>query len=95
MKNLKRVSVVAALLGSASLVFGQTTVDNALGGSRLNTITTAVPFLIITPDSRAGAMGDVGAATSADASAVYWNPSKLVRSDKNMGFSVSHTPWLR
>jgi hypothetical protein len=32
----------------------------------LNTITTAVPFLLIAPDSRSGAMGDVGAATSPD-----------------------------
>ena len=34
--------------------FGQTD----LGQNELNTITTAVPFLLIAPDSRAGAMGD-------------------------------------
>ena len=28
----------------------------------INTITTAVPFLLISPDSRSGAMGDVGVA---------------------------------
>ena len=33
--------------------------DEVLGGN-LNTITTAVPFLLISPDSRSGAMGDVG-----------------------------------
>ena len=32
--------------------------DEVLGGN-LNTITTAVPFLLISPDSRSGAMGDV------------------------------------
>ena len=33
-------------------------------GENLNTITSAVPFLTISPDSRAGSMGEVGAATS-------------------------------
>ena len=33
------------------------------GGDQLNTITTAVPFLMISPDSKSGAMGDVGVAT--------------------------------
>lgn len=57
-------------------------------------ITTAVPFLTITPDARAGGMGDVGAATSPDANAVYWNPAKLVFIDDNIGFALSYTPWL-
>ena len=61
----------------------------------LNSITTAVPFLNIAPDSRAQGMGDAGVATSADANAVMWNPSKLPFCDKNFGFSVSYTPWLR
>ena len=30
----------------------------------LNTITTAVPFLIISPDAKAGGMGDVGVAST-------------------------------
>ena len=44
---------------------------------QLNTITTAVPFMAITPDSRAGGMGDAGTALSADANSVYWNTSLL------------------
>ena len=62
---------------------------------RYNPITTAVPFLTITPDSRHGAMGDVGAATSPDANAQYWNPSKLAFTDEKFGLSLSFTPWLR
>ncbi len=64
---------------------------------QLNTITTAVPFLLIAPDSRAGALGDAGVATSADASSQHWNPSKyaFVPKEKQTGFSVSYTPWLR
>jgi len=59
------------------------------------TITTAVPFLSITPDARAGGMGDVGAATSADANANYWNPGKLAFCKKDMGVALSYNPWLR
>jgi hypothetical protein len=57
-------------------------------------ITTAVPFLTITPDSRAAAMGDAGVATSADANSAYWNSAKLVRIDQGFGGSASYTPWL-
>ncbi|HZY82557.1 MAG TPA: type IX secretion system outer membrane channel protein PorV [Cyclobacteriaceae bacterium] len=57
-------------------------------------ITTAVPFLTITPDSRAAAMGDAGVATSADANSAYWNSAKLVRIDNGFGGSASYTPWL-
>jgi len=57
-------------------------------------ITTAVPFLTITPDARHAGIGDAGAASSADPSASYWNPAKLVRIDKTSGGSMSYTPWL-
>jgi hypothetical protein len=57
-------------------------------------ITTAVPFLTITPDSRAAGMGDAGVATSPDANSGYWNPSKLVFIDRGYGFTASYTPWL-
>jgi len=62
---------------------------------RYNPISTAVPFLTITPDSRHGAMGNVGAATSPDANSQYLNPSKYAFADGKYGFSVSYTPWLR
>jgi hypothetical protein len=57
-------------------------------------ITTAVPFLGITPDARHAALGDGGAATSADANAAYWNAAKLVTIDKKYGGAFSYTPWL-
>ena len=63
--------------------------------TRYNPLTTAVPFLTITPDSRHGAMGDVGVATTPDANAQYWNPSKLAFIEDNAGLSLSFTPWLR
>ncbi len=62
---------------------------------QLNTITTAVPFLMIAPDSRSGALGDAGVALSPDANSVHWNISKLAFSEKPMEFSLSYSPWLR
>ena len=69
--------------------------QNDLGQNELNTITTAVPFLLIAPDSRSGAMGDVGVATSSDAYSLHWNPAKMVFSNGDMEMSVSYVPWLR
>lgn len=67
----------------------------SLGGGDINAITTSVPFLMIAPDSRAGGMGDLGVATSPDANSIHWNPAKLAFAEKNVGFSLSYTPWLR
>ena len=61
----------------------------------LNTITTAVPFLMIGPDSRAGAMGDVGAATLPDANSAYWNTAKSAFLEQEQSLTVSYIPWLR
>ncbi len=64
-------------------------------GERLNTITTAVPFLMIGPDSRSGGMGDAGVALPADANALHWNPSKLAFAENESEFRLSISPWLR
>ncbi|MBK6341072.1 MAG: type IX secretion system outer membrane channel protein PorV [Flavobacteriales bacterium] len=61
----------------------------------MNTITTAVPFLMISVDSRAGGMGDAGVAVSPDANSIHWNPSKLAFAEKEGEFSISYSPWLR
>jgi hypothetical protein len=95
--NLNRkifVAAACALLGvNNSFAQINQTRDELLG--QINTITTAVPFLLIAPDARAGGMGDYGAATSADANSIHWNPSKLVFAEKKIGVSISYTPWLR
>lgn len=64
-------------------------------GGQVNTITTAVPFLRISPDARSGAMGDVGIALSADANAQYWNVGKIPFATKKFGVSLTYTPWLK
>jgi hypothetical protein len=57
-------------------------------------ITTGVPFLLIAPDARAAAMGDMGVATSVDAFSQQWNPSKYAFSETKSGIGVSYTPYL-
>ncbi|NEU10336.1 type IX secretion system outer membrane channel protein PorV [Flavihumibacter sp. R14] len=64
-------------------------------GKYYNTIQTAAPFLLIAPDARSGAMGDVGVAISSDANSLHWNPAKLAFVENQTGFAVSYTPWLR
>ena len=58
-------------------------------------ITTGVPFLLITPDARAGGMGELGVATSPDAYAQQWNPAKYAFIESDNGLGLSYTPYLR
>ena len=78
-------------------VFVTTGIYNSYAQSsfQLNTITTAVPFLQVTPDARCGAMGDVGVATNPDYSSQFANPSKYSFSPKKYGIGVSYTPWMK
>ncbi|MFT5956578.1 MAG: hypothetical protein ACI80P_001316 [Flavobacteriales bacterium] len=62
---------------------------------QLNTITTAVPFLLIAPDSRSGGIGDAGVALSADANSIHWNPAKMAFAENEFELSMSYSPWLR
>lgn len=57
--------------------------------------TTAMPFLLITPDARAGGMGDIGVATSSDAFAIFHNPAKTAFNQNRISLGVNYTPWLR
>jgi hypothetical protein len=82
------LTVLSGLIGFQS--FAQTNLNGSVGA-----ITTAVPFLRISPDARSGAMGDVGIALSPDANAQYWNVAKLAMSPKDAGISVTYTPWLK
>jgi hypothetical protein len=54
---------------------------------------SAVPFLLISPNSRASSMGEAGAAIADDASAIYWNPAGLAFQDGGQA-SITHSKWL-
>ena len=91
----KIISLVLITIFSFNVYSQDVSGIDEIGRNNLNTITTAVPFLLISPDSRAGGMGDVGVATSADANSMHWNPAKYSFIDQEVGFAVSYVPWLR
>src|SRR6201995_3815045 len=70
--------------------------DGVLGQpNNLNVTTTEVPFLRISPDARAGGMGDLGVATDPDAASTFYNQSKIPFAKKDLGFGLTYTPWLK
>src|SRR5260370_35147087 len=62
---------------------------------QINVVTTAVPFLRISPDARAGGMGDLGVATSPDANSSFWNLAKTPFAEKNFSVGLTYTPLLK
>ncbi|MEI8116015.1 MAG: type IX secretion system outer membrane channel protein PorV [Flavobacteriia bacterium] len=95
---MKHIFFVLSICYSSILVYAQPNgggsgvTDNDL---QLNSITTALPFMAITPDSRAGGMGDAGTALSPTSTSVYWNTSMLSFAKEKSELSLSYTPWLR
>lgn len=93
-KLKKYILLIASVLIVTTTTKAQVNTNSDLLGQR-NVITTAAPFLLISPDSRAAGMGDIGVATSADANSIHWNPAKLAFVEKQAGISLSAAPWLR
>lgn len=85
---------ILAFLGNIYNSIGQTATK---GGQAifLSPLQTAVPFLNITNNARAAALGDMGVATSADENSAFHNPGKLCLIEKDYGGSISYNPWLR
>src|SRR4051812_2063965 len=90
MKQLT-VKLSAALLIALSLSISAKSQDNGT----INVVTSAVPFLRISPDARAGGMGDVGVATAPDANAAFWNLGKAPFAKSRTSVAVTYTPWLK
>lgn len=90
---MRRLILFVLICISASTAFAQSTLISGQDTSR-RVITTAVPFLMIAPDARSGAMGDAGAAISPDANSNHWNIGKLAFIDTDYGVSLAYTPWL-
>lgn len=86
--TLKLTASVMLIAGAITNSFAQSTSND------ISVVTTAVPFLRISPDSRSGGMGDVGIATSADAYSGYWNLGKIPFAKSNTNVGVTYTPWL-
>lgn len=87
---MKKIGICIALCALVSLKVNAQTNTTQTGG-----ITTATPFLLIVPDARAGGMGDMGVATSADAWSIFHNPAKMTFNDRQIKTGITYSPWLR
>ncbi len=84
MKTMFKVSCVCALLATLAGFIPNTA--RAQGES-------AVPFLLIAPNSRAAGIGETGTGSVDDASAVFWNPGALAFLD-GQEVTLTHANWL-
>lgn len=94
-QTFTRMLVICGLLYTSNTARSQTVTPIQTDGKTVNNIYTSVPFLLLTPDARSGAMGEAGVAISADANAIFWNPAKLTFAENPTGVALSYTPWLR
>lgn len=87
--TLKLTALVMLMAGATSAVKAQN------NPSSINVVTTAVPFLRISPDARSGGMGETGIATSPDAYSNFWNLGKIPFAASKTNIGVTYTPWLK
>lgn len=86
------MNVTTKLFLSLSLGIGVTAFSQDL--SQIRPVLTGAPFLRISPDARAGGMGDQGVATSTDAFSQYWNAAKYPFSKTTSAVGVNYTPYM-
>lgn len=84
MKNFFSLSIAAFVLCSTSVS----------AQDEPNTITTAVPFLIIAGDAKSAGMGEQGVATAPDAYSAQWNPAKIAFIERQHSVGFNYTPYL-
>jgi Type IX secretion system protein PorV len=84
--------VTLKLTALVMLLGGTITVSNA---QNINVVTSAVPFLRISPDARSGGMGDVGIATAPDANAAFANIARTPFATSKTSIAINYSPWLR
>ncbi|RYY49802.1 MAG: type IX secretion system outer membrane channel protein PorV [Chitinophagaceae bacterium] len=88
--TLKLTALVMLMAGVINETEAQTSATN-----NLNVVTTAVPFLRVSPDARSSGMGETGIATSADAYSNFWNLGKIPFAKSKTNIGVTYTPWLK
>ena len=89
------MKLIAWKLTAGILLFASLTTAKAQPAQPINVVTTAVPFLRISPDARSGGMGDIGVATSPDATSGFWNIGKVAFNESKGGIAATYTPWLK
>ena len=91
MNKIQRITILSLLL----LCISTARADEDYKVKLFNPVRTAATSQMIAPDARSAGMGDVGAATEADAVSQYWNPAKYPFAISRSGVALSYTPWLR
>ena len=84
-----KISICVALFFVASTLKAQKT------PIKLKLQSTAVPFMMISPDARSGGMGNLSIAMSPEANDLFGNTAKIPYLKNNQGFLINYTPWLR
>lgn len=56
---------------------------------------TAVPFMMISPDARSGGMGNLSLGMTPEANDLFGNTAKLSFLKEPKGFLINYTPWLK
>ena len=84
-----KLAAIILLMAGANSIHAQSSTEP------INVVTTAVPFLRISPDARAGGMGDLGVATTPDANSGFWNLAKTPFTKSQYGMGLTYTPWLK
>lgn len=88
---MRFIIIIVGSIFIANAVLAQTATGS---DDSFRVITTATPFLTISPDARQAGLGDAGVASSPDANSTFWNPAKLVFIEDSYGGGFSYTPWL-
>ena len=83
--NLTKRLFLGLGIGVSAFAFSQSGVQPVLTGA---------PFLRISPDARAGGMGDQGVVTSTDVFSQFWNAAKYPFAKTSSGVGVSYTPYM-
>jgi len=81
-----KIAICVILVFVASSVKAQTT---------LKLQSTAVPFMMISPDARSGGMGNLSLAMSPEANDLFGNTAKIPYMNQDRGFLINYTPWLK
>ena len=81
-----KTAICVALFFVASSLTAQT---------KLKLQSTAVPFMLISPDARSGGMGNLSIAMSPEANDLFGNTAKIPYLNNDRGFLINYTPWLK
>ena len=88
---MKKILTLTIAITLVNVSFGQNTV---VFPDQSSVITTGIPFMLVAPDARSAALGDMGVATSVDGFSQQYNPAKYAFSETKSGVGVSFTPYL-